>query len=186
VRSIFSVLAAGLVLAAGAGCGDDETSGEGTTTPAAAATTTADTTTAPTEDDYVRPEPPSDQSTWAAEVDAACEPIQSEIDALPPPTDPVSLESWVAQVLPLVREEVAAVEAVAPPAAGQEEAADITLFVASLGRLEDALTRYLAALRADDAAATEQALAEANAAGAQARTTAEALGVTECGGYSGS
>jgi hypothetical protein len=181
------VLAAALlVLAASTGCGDDEPSGSGATT-AAPETTTATTTTAtaaPEQEDHVPPEPASEPNRWAMQVDAACEPVQQQIDALPPPADPASLVAWVEQVLPLVREEVAAVEAVEPPV----EAADARtarLFVESLEGIEGALTRYLAALRADDAAAVQRALAEANAAGAQARTHAATLEVTACGAYSG-
>jgi hypothetical protein len=183
VRFAIPVVAAALLaLAAAAGCGDDdEPAAVGTTTTPPAAT---EATTAP--ETETQPEPPPTQSNWAAEVDAACEPIQSQIDALPPPTDAASLESWVAQALPLVREEVAAVKTVEPPPAGDEQAEDAALFVDSLERLEDALTHYLAGLRDDNPAATEQALADANAAGAQARTSAGALGVTQCGGYVGS
>lgn len=188
MRSTLSVLAASLVLAAGAGCGDDEPSGGGATTTAPAATEAGPTTTAPeqtTESTETQPEAPPDQSAWAAQVDEACEPVQEQIDALPPPTDAASLETWVAQVLPLVREEVAAVKAVKPPV-DAEEAREARLFVKSLERLEGALTRYLDGLRTSDTAAVEQALADANAAGAEARAYAVSLDVTRCGGYSGS
>jgi hypothetical protein len=185
VRPIISVLAASLALAAGTGCGDEEPAGGGatTTTPAATEATTAPAET--TESMETQPEAPHDQSAWAAEVDEACEPVQRQIDALPPPTDAASLETWVAQVLPLVREEVAAVKAVKPPG-DAEEAGEAKLFVESLERLEGALTRYLGGLRANDTAAVEQALADANAAGAEARALALSLDVSECGGYSGS
>jgi hypothetical protein len=168
------VLAASLVLAAGAGCGDDDE-------PAAVATTAAATTA----DDYARPEPPPEQSRWAMQVDEACGPVQAQIDALPAPTDAASLESWVEQVLPLVGQEVAAVKAV-KPSTKEDEARNATLFIHSLESIESALTKYLAALQEDDTVAIEQALAEANAAGAQARAYAASLDVTECGGYSGS
>jgi hypothetical protein len=181
VRSILSALAASLVLAAGAGCGDDEPAGGDAAATTAAATTAAAATTEP----ETQPEPPADQSRWASDVDAACEPIQRRIDELPPPTDAATLESWVAQALPLVREEVAAVRAVEPPTV-EAEARQASRFVAGLERLEGALTRYLAGLRAGDPAATQAALAEANAAGAEARAAATALDVTACGGYSGS
>jgi hypothetical protein len=59
-------------------------------------------------------------------------------------------------------------------------------FVDSLTEVERALTRYQAALARNDAPAAQQALAESGAAGAQARSEASTLGVTECGGYSGS
>ena len=71
------------------------------------------------------------------------------------------------------------------PPADDEEAETANLFVTALGRLERGLTRYLAAIRRNDAAAVQEALLEANAAGASARGYAVALGVTECGGYSG-
>jgi hypothetical protein len=58
-------------------------------------------------------------------------------------------------------------------------------FVAALKKIGTALTRYLVALRAQAAPAVEAALAEANAAGAEARGYATALDVTQCGGYSG-
>jgi hypothetical protein len=182
VRSTLTVLAASLVLAAGAGCGDDEPSGEGAATTAVTeATTTAATTTEAAE---TQPEAPPDQSSWAAQVDEACEPVQRQIDALPPPTDSASLETWVGKVLPLVREEVAAVKAVKPPA-DAALAREAERFVESLEQLEGALTRYLKGLRENNTAAVERALADANAAGAEARTLALSLDVTECGGYSG-
>jgi hypothetical protein len=184
VRSTFSVLAAGLVLAASTGCGDDDEPAAVATT---GATTAADGTTAATTaaDDYTRPEPPPEQSRWAMQVDEACGPVQEQIDALPPPSDASSLVTWVEQVVPLVGKEVAAVKAV-KPSTKEDEARNAELFIASLESIESALTKYLAALQENDTAAIEQALAEANAAGVQARTYAVSLDVTRCGGYSGS
>jgi len=174
VRTTISALAAALLaLAASAGCGDDDE-------PAAVATTGAATA-----DDYTRPEPPPEQSRWALQVDEACGPVQRQIDALPAPTDEASLERWVAQVLPLVGKEVAAVKAV-KPSTKEDEVRNANLFIGSLEGIESALTKYLAALQEDDVAAIEKALTEANAAGAQARAYAVSLDVTECGGYSGS
>lgn len=182
MRSIISVLAASLLLAAGTGCGGDEEESGGGTTTAAAATTDAATTEA---DDYARPEPAADQSRWAKQVEAACAPVQRQIDALPQPTDAASLETWVGRVLPLVRKETAAVKAVKPPTK-DEEARRAGLFIESLEKLDDALTRYLAALREGDTGAIEAALTDANAAGAEARAYAVSLDVTGCGGYSDS
>ncbi len=45
-------------------------------------------------------------------------------------------------------------------------------------KLERGLTRYLAAIRAGDAEAIQQALAEANAAGAETRGYAASLDIT--------
>ena len=83
--------------------------------------------------------------------------------------------------MPLVRKQVAAVEAVKPPtaAATAEQAA---LLLRNLHIVERALTSYRAAL-AGNADAAKDALAEAGAAGIEARTTAVAAGVTACGGY---
>ena len=201
MRSTIAVLAATLTVAAGTGCaGDDDGGAEGTTpagTTAAAATapgttaagtTTADaeetTTAEPTDATETRPEPAPNQSRWAEQVDAACEPWQERIDAVPQPTDAASLEDFLAAVVPLAGKQAAAVAAVKPPA-DDEEAETANLFVTALGRLEGGLTRYLAAIRRNDAAAVQEALLEANAAGASARGYAVALGVTECGGYSG-
>ena len=174
MRSTITALAAGLVLAASGGCGDDDE-------PAAVGTTGATTAA----DDYARPEPPPEQSRWAMQVDEVCGPVQEQIDALPAPTDAASLENWVEQVLPIVGEEVAAVKAV-KPSTKEDEVRKAELFIAGLESIESSLTKYLAALRAGDTAAIEQALTEANAAGAQARAYAVSLDVTECGGYSGS
>jgi hypothetical protein len=188
------VLAAALVVAAGTGCaGDDDGDAAGTAatapagTTAAGATTAADeeptTTAEPTNTTGTRPEPSPNQSRWAAQVDSACKPWQERIDAVPQPTDAASLESYLAAVVPLAKKQAAAVEAVKPPA-DDEEAETAKLFVGALGELEGGLTRYLAAIRRNDAAAVQEALLEANAAGASARGYAVALGVTECGGYS--
>jgi hypothetical protein len=168
------VLAASLALAASTGCGDDDE-------PAAVGTSGATTAA----DDYTRPEPPPEQSRWAMQVDEACGPVQAQIDALPAPTDAASLETWAAQVLPLVGKEVAAVKAV-KPSTKEDEARNAKLFIESLESIESSLTEYLTALQENDTAAIEQALTEANAAGAQARAYALSLDVTRCGGYSGS
>ena len=71
-----------------------------------------------------------------------------------------------------------------PPTAA-DNAERAALFIGKLRIVEQALTKYRAALRANNAQATREALAEAGAAGAEARTVALAAGVTECGGYSG-
>ena len=175
-----SVLAATLVVAAGTGCSSDDDSG----TDAAGTTTAAAQTTAPTTA-ATRPEPPEDQSRWAEQVDGACKPWQEQIDAVPPPIDAGGLDPWLAETLPLIRKQVAAVAAVKPPAK-QSEAKRAALFVGGMRKLERGLTRYLAAIRAGDDEATRQALAEANAAGAETRGYAVSLDITQCGGYENS
>lgn len=171
MRLVVSVLAAALVVAAGTGCSSDDESG----------TDAAGKTTVPATSD-TRREPPEDQSRWATQVDVACKPCQERVDAVPPPTDASGLERWLAETLPLIRKQVAAVRAVKPPAK-QSEAKRAALFVGALRKLERGLTHYLAALRAGDAAAIKQALTEANAAGAESRGYAVSLDITECGGY---
>jgi hypothetical protein len=171
------VLAATLVVAAGTGCSsdDDGTDAAGTTVAA----TTAAATTAET-----RPEPPADQGRWARQVDVACKPWQERLAAVPPPANENALESWLAATLPLIRKQVAAVRAIKLPTA-PGEAAQAKLFIGGIEKLERDLTSYLAATRAGDAAAMQQALAGANAAGVEARGNATALGITQCGGYEG-
>jgi hypothetical protein len=191
VRSILAVLAATLTVAAGTGCGDDDDGGAaGTAGTAAAATEQPPGTTAeepvetePADAPETRPEPAPTQSRWAEQVDAACKPWQERIDAVPPPADAASLEDFLALVVPLAGKQAAAVAAVKPPA-DDDEAETAQLFVAALGELERSLTGYLAAIRRNDAAAIQEALLAANAAGASARGYAVALGITECGGYS--
>jgi hypothetical protein len=194
VSRILAVLAATLVVAAGAGCSDDDDDGvaAGTTTTAATtaveepAATTAEepTSTQPVGPTATRPEPPADQTRWAQQVDAACKPWQERIDALAPPADPAELEPFLADAVPLARRQVAAVAAVKPPT-GAAEARQAALFLAALRDLERGLTRYLAAIRRDDAEAVQVALTQAGSAGAQVREYAVALDVTECGGYGG-
>ena len=180
-------LAAALLLVAAGGCGggDDETAGTAGTTTAPPVESTAEPTTAVEETTAAetRPEPPEDQGRWAQQVDAACKPWQVKIDAVAPPATATDLERWLGEALPLIRKQVAAVEAVKPPtaAAAAEQA---TLLVSNLRIVERALTHYRAALRSGDADAAKDALAAAGAAGIEARTTALAAGVTECGGYS--
>jgi hypothetical protein len=171
-------LAAAVILVAAGGCGGDGEGGD------AAGTTTrppAESTPAPTTD--ARPEPPEDQGRWARQVDAACKPWQSKLDAVAPPAGATDLDRWLAETLPLVRKQVAAVEAVKPPAK-ESEAERATLFIAGLRKVERGLTRYRAALSDGDTEAVQQALAEANAAGTETRGYALSLAVTQCGGYS--
>ncbi len=169
MRLVLSVLAAALVVA-GTGCSsDDDPDRAGTTAPAV----------------VTRPEPPEAQSRWAKQVDEACRPWQERIDAVAPPADARGLERWLAEALPLVRKQVAAVRAVKPPAK-ESEADRAKLFLDGMTRLERSLTRYLAAIRVDDAVAVTKALEEANAAGSATRGFAVSVDVTECGGYEGS
>jgi hypothetical protein len=171
-------LAAAFILVAAGGCGGGEGNDAGGTTAQPSAEPTVESTTADT-----RPEPPEDQGRWARQVDAACAPWQAKIDAVAPPAGATDLERWLAETLPLVRKQVAAVAAVKPPAK-ESEAERATLFIAGLRKVERGLTRYRAALADGDAAAVQQALAEANAAGTETRGYALSLGVTRCGGYS--
>jgi hypothetical protein len=178
------VLAAAAVVAAGAACGGEEPADEAVAPAETGATFTA-TSPAVTEDlTETRPDPPADQSLWARKVDAACKPWQKRLDALEPPADPSGLGPFLAESLPLIRKEIAAIEAVRPPT-GSEEASQVEAFVANLRRIERALTAYGAAVESNDRAAVETALGEVAAAGAETRALAFELGVTECGGYSG-
>jgi hypothetical protein len=179
VRLAVPVLAAALVVAA-SGCGGDGEDAAGTTTGAAAISAPATTA----EDYQTRPTAPADQTRWASQVDAACAPWQEQIDAVAPPADATALARWLDDTLPLVRKQVAAVEAVKPPAKA-EEAERAALFVAGLRKIERSLTRYRAAIETSDEEAVTKALADANAAGAETRAYALSLDVTECGGYSG-
>ena len=117
-------------------------------------------------------------------MDTACQPWQERIDALVPPADASQLERWLNDLLPLVRKEVGAVTAVKPPAK-QSDAKRAALFTSNLRKLERSLTRYRAAISAGDTKAIQQAIQEANAAGAAARGYALSLDVTRCGGYGG-
>ena len=104
-------LAAAVLLVAAGGCGGGGDDATGTTTATAPASEpTVEATTTDT-----RPEPPEDQGRWARQVDAACKPWQSQIDAVAPPSGAADLERWLGETLPLVRKQVAAVEAVKPP-----------------------------------------------------------------------
>ena len=187
MKPLICALATALVVAVVAGCaGGDDDAGATTASPPTATTAPSATTSeqpVTTEEDDVRPEPPKDQSRWARQVDAACKPWQERIDAVAPPLDATALERWMTETLPLARKQVAAVEKVKPPA-NVDEAERAKLFVGGLHKLERALTRYLAAIRAGDAEAIQRALADANAAGTETRGYALSLDVTECGGYS--
>jgi hypothetical protein len=131
-----------------------------------------------------RPTAQSNQSRWAKQVDVECEPWQKRIDAVTPqPTDAGSLQTWLSRTLPLVREQIAAVEAVKPPLKA-DEARKVRLFLDGLHKTVRTLTRYLAAIRANAPAKVRKALADAAAAGAATRAYAVSLGITQCGGYS--
>lgn len=181
MRFALSLLAALLVLAAGSGCSDDGDDGSASATTADAAATEPEP--AATTQSGPRPKPPEDQSRWAKQVDAACKPWQDRINAVPPPADAAGLERWLADTLPLVRKQVAAVKAVKPPVKA-EEARRAKLFVAGLEKLERSLIQYRAAIRAGKPAAVQKAVVDANAAGSETRGYAVSLDVTECGGYS--
>ena len=110
--------------------------------------------------------------------------MQERIDAVTPaPTNAASLQAWLEGALPLVREQIAAVKAVKPPA-NKAEARKVTLFLNSVQQTERALTRYLKAIREDAPAKVQKALADAGASGAAARAYAVSLNITQCGGYS--
>ena len=192
MRSTIAVLAAALAAAASTGCSEDTRAGGTTATTRAATTqttpteTTTGTTTEATSSGQsdTRPAPPPDQSRWARQVDAACAPLQAKIDALAPPSDAASLEAWLADVVPLVHAQVAALKAVKTPIKAGEKLRT-RLFLASYARLETALKQYLAAIESGDGNKLQAALVSANAAGASTRTYARSLDVTACGGYSG-
>jgi hypothetical protein len=194
VRSTLSVLAAALVMAAGTGCSedkdDDGAAASSTTAPATtteqntaatepatterAETTTTGTTTA------AQPKP----SRWAMQVDAACRPWQAKLNAVKPPSDPTQLAASLASTLPLIRREIAAVKGIKLPM-DADEAATAKLFVAGLQRIERELTKYVAALRADNAQAVQSAIVQVNTAGAETRTLAASLQITHCGAPGG-
>jgi hypothetical protein len=178
VRLALGVVAAALVVAA-SGCGGDGDEDAARSSPGVAATRTVETET--TETVQTRPEPASTQSKWAGAVDVACEPLQERLDALPQPVDAATLQTWLGQAIPIVRDQIAAVKAVerAPGPTGRAQGR----FVASLERLEDALTRYHAGLRQGNVGKVEQAVKDATVAGADARRYATQAGVTQCGGY---
>ena len=162
MRLAFSALAAALLVAAAAGCGDKQA----TTTAAATHPTVLPT-----------------QSRWAKQVDVVCKPWQDRIDAIrPPPTSVASLQTWLARALPLVRKQIAAVEKVPPPERTRE-ARKVTRLLDSLNATERALTRYLAAVNAKAQTKAQTALTPAATAGAKARALSLSLDITQCGGY---
>jgi hypothetical protein len=162
---------AAAVLAASTGCSGDKQAQTATT----ASTTTAQST---------RPKPQANQIRWAKQVDAICKPLQKRIDAVTPaPTNTASLQKWLEGALPLVRDQIAAVKAVKPPAK-EDEARRVRLFLDSVQKTERALTRYLKAIREKAQAKAQNALAEAGTSGAAARGYAVSLNITQCGGYS--
>lgn len=163
MRLALSALAAALLVAATAGCGDKQA-------------TTSAATTHPT----VLPT----QSRWAKRVDVVCKPWQDRIDAVrPPPTSVASLQTWLARALPLVRKQIAAVEKVPAPKS-TSEARKVTRLLDSLNATERALTRYLAAVNAKAQAKAQTALTTAATAGVKARALSLSLDITRCGGYS--
>jgi hypothetical protein len=162
MRLAFSALAAALLVAAAAGCGDKQA----TTTAAATHPTVLPT-----------------QNRWAKQVDVVCKPWQDRIDAIrPPPTSVASLQTWLARALPLVRKQIAAVQKVPPPESTRE-ARKVRRLLDSLNTTERALTRYLAAVNAKAQTKAQTALTTAATAGAKARALSLSLDITQCGGY---
>jgi hypothetical protein len=173
MRFILLVLAATLVVAAGTGCSNTKQAQAPTTSPSS--TTNATPT---------RSKSTPNQSRWAKQVDVVCKPWQKRIDAVrPDPVDTALLQAWLKRVLPLVRKQIAAVEAVKPPA-NRDEATSVKLFLDSLQKTERALTHYLVAIRENAPAKAQKALDDASAFGKSARARAASLDVTQCGGYS--
>jgi len=162
MRFVLCALAAALLVAAAAGCGDKQ------------ATTTAATT---------RPTVLPTQSRWAKQVVVVCKPWQDRIEGIrPAPTNVASLQTWLARALPLVRKQIAAVERVPPPTSAGE-AKKVTRFLDSLNTTQRELTRYLAAVNAKAQAKAQTALTTAATAGAKARALSLSLDITQCGGY---
>jgi hypothetical protein len=173
MRLALPLVAATLVITGGTGCGANDAQSPGTSTsPASTAQST-------------RPKPPAHQSRWARQVDVACKPWQKRIDAVTPaPVDTISLKKWLGRALPLVRKQIAAVEAVKPPA-DEGEARKVSVFLGALQKTERSLTDYLAAISANASANVQQkALADASRTGSTARAYAQSLNITQCGGYS--
>jgi hypothetical protein len=177
------VVAAALAAAALSGCMGDGggEAADPVTEPQAASTSPSTTTSeAGTGTDAQRAQPASAQSRWANQVDKACRRWQEQIEAVEPPSDPAAVAPALAQTLPLIRKEIAAVKSVREPET-RDEARTARLFVRSLERLERALKKYLRAVRGNDDTAVAASLVEIDAAGTQARTYALVLELTHCG-----
>ena len=188
MKPLLPVLVAAIVVAAGTACsGDDDPADPAAATDAEATFTltgqTTDDTAAQTEAAEAGPESAPVQSAWAREVDSACRSSQERLDALEPPAG-TSIEDFMAEAVPLMREQIEAVEAV-DVRPGSAEARSAAQLVAEMRGVEAGLRRYADALRANDGAAAQAALLEAGTAGAEARRRASALGLTACGGFAG-
>jgi hypothetical protein len=118
------------------------------------------------------------KSTWAEQADAVCGEAQGRIDALPQPTDPLSAAAQIGQVSAIVREEIAALRELEPPA-GQEER--VRRFIGALGRGANSLDRLVQAMTDQDEDAVDRFIAEGENAAEQAQREADALGLTVCG-----
>jgi hypothetical protein len=118
------------------------------------------------------------RSSWAEQADAICGEAQGRIDALPQPTDPLSAAAQIGQVSAIVREEIADLRELDPPA-GQEER--VLRFIGALGRGANSLDRLVQAMTDQDEDAVDRFIEEGENAAEQAQREADALGLTVCG-----
>lgn len=118
------------------------------------------------------------RSRWAAQADAICAEAQARIDGLPQPTDPLSAASQVGQVSAIVKEEIADLRELEPPA-GQE--ARVRRFLSALGRGANSLDRLVGAMTDENEDAVDRFIEEGEKAAEQAQREADALGLAVCG-----
>jgi hypothetical protein len=171
VKSLFPVLAATLVIAAGTGCSeDDETANRGTTTEPPV-TTTAPAPTPP-------PPPTEPINAWARKADAVCRRYQPQIEAVPPPTNEAQTRRALARALVPIRKQERALKKLGPP---EDNKAIGLAFIGSIVSARRALEQIVAGLDANDEAAVQAGYANAGAAGVRTRGYAEQLGLVSCG-----
>ena len=191
VRKLLLFAATTLVLVAAAGCsgGDDDAAATAAqpTTPTAATTSPAATAPAIPRPPRLHRPGPSRRRTRVAGRERSTPPASPGRRRSTPShrrrPRPTSIRGWPRHCRSCANRSRPSRPCQPPTAADNAERA--ALFIGNLRIVEQALTRYKAALRASNAQAAREALAQAGSAGAKARTVALAAGVTECGGYSG-
>jgi hypothetical protein len=118
------------------------------------------------------------RSEYLAQVNAICHEYEQRLQEIPPPANPASpliVKQSVARALPLVIERLERIRAVEPPRAMR---AQVQTMLDTAEEATNALRQTLAAANAGNVARMARALGAFAALRDEARTRAEALGIT--------
>jgi hypothetical protein len=125
------------------------------------------------------------QEDFVEQADSICSDAQVQISRVQQPQDPrdpLQLALFLERAVPIARAQNRRLKALERP---EEERAQINQFLGALDAEVDAAERMLAAARRENREAVQVALQESGLASAQARQSAQRLGLRVCGGGEG-